>query len=74
MTAAGLLPRFTGVAVHDHWAPYFGFGQATHALCNAHLLRELRYFEEVTEGHRRPIKLREVLVDAKKATEPVPIR
>lgn len=67
MTAAGLLPAFQGVAVHDHWAPYFGFDQATHALCNAHLLRELRYFEEATDGHRWPIQLREVLVDAKHA-------
>jgi transposase len=67
MTVAGLLPHFTGVAVHDHWTPYFGFDQATHALCNAHLLRELRYFEEATDGHRWPVKLREVLVDAKQA-------
>jgi transposase len=67
MTAAGLLPDFKGCAVHDHWAPYFGFDQATHALCNAHLLRELRYFEEATDGHRWPVKLREVLGDAKKA-------
>jgi hypothetical protein len=69
MTAAGLLPEFTGCAIHDHWAPYFGFDRATHALCNAHLLRELRYFEAATDGHRWPIKLREILVDAKKAVE-----
>jgi transposase len=39
MDAAGVLPRFTGVAVHDGWAPYDTYGQATHARCNAHLLR-----------------------------------
>lgn len=48
MTAAGVLPRFKGQAVHDHWKPYFRFEQATHSLCNAHILRELRYFEETT--------------------------
>jgi transposase len=41
MTAAGVLPGFTGVAVHDAWAPYNSFTAATHALCNAHVCREL---------------------------------
>ncbi|BBA33804.1 transposase [Methylocaldum marinum] len=38
-------------------------------MCNAHLLRELRYFEEATDGHRWPIRLREILVEGKKAVE-----
>jgi transposase len=41
MDAAGVLPAFTGVAVHDAWAPYDCYPAVTHALCNAHLLREL---------------------------------
>jgi transposase len=41
MDAATVLPRFAGVAVHDGWAPYRSYTQATHALCNAHHLREL---------------------------------
>jgi transposase len=28
--------------VHDCWAPYDGYDQVTHALCNAHALRELQ--------------------------------
>jgi transposase len=43
MDAAGVLPRFTGTAVHDAWAPYDTYTKATHALCNAHALRELVY-------------------------------
>jgi transposase len=42
MNAAGVLPGFTGVAVHDAWAPYDTYTAAQHALCNAHLLRELQ--------------------------------
>jgi transposase len=38
---AGVLPGFTGIAVHDAWAPYDTYTGAGHALCNAHLLREL---------------------------------
>jgi hypothetical protein len=42
MTAAGVLPLFTGIAVHDAWKPYDAFDNvAGHALCGAHVLREL---------------------------------
>jgi len=42
MEAAGVLPLFRGIAVHDAWKPYDSFGSvAGHALCDAHLLREL---------------------------------
>jgi transposase len=42
MKAAGILPFFTGVAVHDAWKPYDTFENvAGHALCGAHVLREL---------------------------------
>lgn len=46
MDAAGVLPRFGGVAVHDAWAPYDTYTGVTHALCNAHLLRELIYVRD----------------------------
>jgi transposase len=36
MTAFGILPRFTGVAIHDAYSGYDCFTTATHALCNAH--------------------------------------
>jgi transposase len=36
MKAAGVLPFFTGIAVHDAWKPYDTFGNvAGHALCGA---------------------------------------
>jgi transposase len=42
MNDHGVLPTFTGTAVHDAWAPYDSYTAAAHILCNAHLLRELQ--------------------------------
>ena len=41
MDDAGVLPGFTGVAVHDGFSPYRAYTEAAHALCGAHHLREL---------------------------------
>jgi transposase len=41
MDAAGVLPGFTGIACHDAWAPYDCYDCGGHALCCAHVLREL---------------------------------
>ncbi|MEX5638155.1 IS66 family transposase, partial [Parafrankia sp. FMc2] len=40
--ALGVLTGFTGVVVHDAWAPYDTYTSATHQLCVAHVLRELQ--------------------------------
>ena len=40
LEAFGLLARFSGVLVHDHWKAYIRF-DCLHAFCNAHHLREL---------------------------------
>lgn len=41
MNEANILSHFSGVVCHDHWKPYYHYGQCQHALCNAHHLREL---------------------------------
>ena len=34
---------YAGVAVHDCWASYLSYAHCDHALCGAHLLRELAF-------------------------------
>jgi transposase len=42
MRAARVLPFFRGISVRDAWKPYDSFDDiADHALCGAHVLREL---------------------------------
>jgi len=43
---ASILKDYEGRAIHDCWSPYFKFEGATHALCGAHLLRELESLKE----------------------------
>ena len=38
---AGVLGRFTGTMVHDRLRMYFNYTDATHAVCLAHVLRDL---------------------------------
>jgi transposase len=48
---AGVMPHFRGIAVHDGWPQYRTYTAVTHALCNAHHLRELlAVIEEHAEG------------------------
>jgi len=46
MDAIGILPKFRGRAVHDHWKPYFSYTDTEHSLCNTHHSRELIFVEE----------------------------
>jgi transposase len=66
MDAAGVLPSLGGVAVHDGWSPYWRYEDLTHALCGAHLLREL---EGITDepGQGWAAGMAELLVDVKLA-------
>ena len=63
----GILPDFKGVGVHDALPSYLK-RDFDHALCNAHLLRELTALEEGTR-QRWPTELKVLLVDIKTRVE-----
>ncbi|WP_081611998.1 IS66 family transposase [Janthinobacterium sp. CG3] len=67
IAAQAILPRRLGVLIHDCWAPYWQLDGA-HALCNAHLLRELLYVKELT-GERWPARMSELLLRANELCE-----
>jgi transposase len=63
----GILPRYTGVSVHDGWKPYQTQTQCRHALCNIHHLRELTFLEE--QYHQGwATELKQLLREMKAAT------
>ncbi len=71
MDEIGILPSFRGTSVHDGWPAYTYYYQCRHALCGAHLLRELTYVEE-SHPHQRgqwAAPLAELLVEMKEAVE-----
>lgn len=48
MDTMGVIEHLQGVLVHDGWTPYRTYTNVTHALCNAHHLRELDAVTETT--------------------------
>lgn len=69
MEAAGILPHYSGCAVHDFWDAYLGYDCA-HAFCNAHLLRELTFLWE-EQGQSWAQQMIELLLASKQTVETV---
>lgn len=65
----GVLLDFTGIAVHDCWPSYQNFEQIEHALCCAHLLRELNAVRKNEENHIWAERFQKLLIRMKKAKE-----
>jgi transposase len=62
-----ILPFIKGVLCHDHWKPYHHY-DCTHALCNAHHLRELERAWE--QDHQQCAKeMQALLMELAKAVE-----
>jgi transposase len=66
--AARVLPEFNNVAVHDCWKSYDQYEQCSHAICNAHILRELNAITELEKQKwAEPFKL--LLLDIKESVD-----
>lgn len=59
---SSLLPFYTGWSVHDCWSSYFKYENPKHAICGAHLLRELQALIE--QGSKWAGLMRELLLYA----------
>lgn len=71
MDQADILPGYKGYLVHDRYASYFKYEQVEHSLCNAHLLRELKYLHE-QEGCPWALAIKDLLLKAKQHKEQNP--
>jgi len=69
MDEGGVLPVFTGKAVHDCWGPYWKFVLIIHAVCCAHILRELLGVVDNHPEQTWPTAFIELLLDMKEAKE-----
>lgn len=52
MREVGILPQFRGTLVRDGYLSYTRFEGCRHSLCNAHLLRDLIFVEELSPAQK----------------------
>lgn len=64
----GILEGYEGFPIHDFFCIYLPYDHCGHGLCNAHLLRDLKYLEEEL-GQARAEKLASLMVRAKEVKE-----
>lgn len=69
MGQCGVLTGFQGIAVHDCWAPYWNYPDIQHAVCCAHLLRELTGISENHSEQTWASAFIDLLLQMKKAKE-----
>lgn len=55
-----LLRYYSGIAIHDSWSSYFSYDNCSHALCGAHLVRELEALIE--QGSKWAEKMQALLL------------
>ncbi len=69
MDEGGVLSMFGGIAVHDCWKPYWNYTDMLHAICNAHILRELNGVIENHPEQEWAHAFKKLLLDMLKAKE-----
>jgi hypothetical protein len=65
----GILEEFTGIAVHDCWASYNAYIGCDHALCGAHIARELIAAAETHSDQHWPTQALDALFGLNTAAE-----
>lgn len=69
MEEIGFLPQFHGILVHDCWASYWKCPGVIHAICCAHLLRELTGIEENNPEFTWPKAFKDLLLEMKRVRD-----
>lgn len=69
MDAAEILPHYTGIIVHDCWASYWKYEDVKHAICCAHLLRELNGIIENHPEQTWAVSFKNLLLEMKKVKD-----
>ena len=69
MDAADVLPHVRGIIVHDCWGSYWKYQDVTHAICCAHLLRELNGVIENHPEQTWAARFKKLLLDMKKVRD-----
>jgi len=44
--AINVIPRYSGVMIHDFWSSYLTYDHCVHGMCGAHIVRELTAIQE----------------------------
>ena len=60
MMEMDILPKYTGIVCHDHWASYLSFQDYIDVYCNAHHIRELTRAHE-NDGQAWALEMKELL-------------
>ena len=69
MEQCGVLPLFRGIAMHDCWASYWSYTDLQHAVCCAHLVRELTGIVENHPEQEWASAFIDLLLDMKKVKD-----
>lgn len=57
-----IIPRYSGVIIHDCWASYLSYDHCGHGLCGSHLLRELTFIVD-SNGYRWARNMKKLLLE-----------
>lgn len=69
MNEIGLLSKYKGINIHDCWSSYWQYPDIIHAICNAHILRELNFVTDNYPEQTWNDKFRSLLLEMKSVKE-----